>query len=293
MTAAIPPDGRAGAPKNEIDGSAPAGNAPARASPSASAAAAPSGKERRRRRRVRMDVGVYLRGGAGTPESFEDRGRTIDVSRDGILMVTERGGYWQGQIVDIVFPYSESPGTLYVPQPARIVRAGVLPDHRHTLGLELNPSAPSHFAASKSVLQVKVLAVESDAALANALRDMLNEAGYLAVVVDSAAAALDVLRSDTPDVILTEVEGDEISGHDLCAIVKTSERLKHIPVILTTRTAHASDYTVGNQLGAVMCVPKPCTAKTMLSAVRLVAPPPSARSAYSARFDPAGFERAG
>lgn len=279
MTFSIPTGGEIIVPDLEIEGVA------------APVTSGPGGKERRRRRRVRMDVGVHVRGEAGTPEAFDDRGRTFDVSRDGILLVTARAGYWQGQLVDVVFPYTESPGAIYVPQPARIVRLQTLPDRRLALGIELNPGPPSHFARSTSLSQVKVLAVESDGDTAQSLREMLAEDGYFAVVVESPAQALMVLRSDTPDVILTEVEGDEISGYDLCAIVKTSERLKHVPVILTTRTAHASDYAVGNQLGAVMCIPKPCAVKTLVGAVRLVAPPPSARSAYSTRFSTSGSVR--
>jgi hypothetical protein len=199
MTVSIPPDGEIIIPMNEIAKSEIAKSEIAKSEIEGVAPAAvtgPTGKDRRRRRRVRMDVGVFLRGGMGTVEAFEDRGRTIDVSRDGILLVTSRAGYWQGQIVDVAFPYTESPGAIFVPQQARIVRTHILPDHRVTLGLELNPGPPSHFALSNSQSQVTVLAVESDPGTAQSLREMLNEEGYLAVVVDSPAQALGVLRSE-------------------------------------------------------------------------------------------------
>src|SRR3984957_21333977 len=80
----------------------------------------PVGAERRRRRRAKMDVGVHVRGGMGTLAPFEDVGRTIDVSRDGLLLVTsEREAYQLGKILEVTFPFSGSPEAIYMPQKAR------------------------------------------------------------------------------------------------------------------------------------------------------------------------------
>ena len=138
---------------------------------------------------------------------------------------------------------------------------------------------------------VHVLVVDSDAQEGERLKVMLEEDGYLVACVTSAQAAFDVIKTETPDVIVAEVECGEPSGHDLCAIVKKSERHQHIPVILMMRSAAPADYATSHELGAVVCLAKPFKPERMRHVVHLVAPPPSHRSAYSAQFNIASFVR--
>ena len=101
--------------------------------------------------------------------------------------------------------------------------------------------------------------------------------------VKTAKEALDFLRMNVPDVFIAEVECEEISGHDLCAIVKRSERLQRVPVILLTRSAQPADYSASHQMGAVVCMAKPFQPDRLAHVVRLVAPPPTTKSFYGAR----------
>ena len=103
------------------------------------------------------------------------------------------------------------------------------------------------------------------------------------VIVKTAQEALDYLRVNVPDVFIAEVECEEISGHDLCAIVKRSERLQRVPVILLTRAAQPADYSASHQMGAVVCMAKPFQPDRLAHVVRLVAPPPTTKSYYGAR----------
>jgi hypothetical protein len=43
-------------------------------------------------------------------------------------------------------------------------------------------------------------------------------------------------------VAASETEGSDISGHDLCAVVKGTPRPQHIPVILLIKSAKRADY---------------------------------------------------
>ena len=84
-----------------------------------------------------------------------------------------------------------------------------------------------------------------------------------------------------------------MSGHDLCLIIKRNDRLQHVPVILLTKSAQPADYSASHQLGAVVCMAKPFKPERLLHVVRLVAPPPAARSAYgAARYSNDTIERA-
>src|SRR3984957_6053471 len=115
----------------------------------------------------------------------------------------------------------------------------------------------SSAAASAAVKQQAiVLAVESDPRTADIMRNILQSDGYTVIVVPTAQQALEVLRTTVPAVFLAEVEGEDMSGHDLCLIIKRNDRLQRVPVILLTRSAQPADYSASHQLGAVVCMAK-------------------------------------
>ena len=67
----------------------------------------PVGIERRRRKRAKITAQVHMRA-ANTPEPFEEICKSVDVSRDGLLVTSARAGYWKGQRLDVTFPVFHS-----------------------------------------------------------------------------------------------------------------------------------------------------------------------------------------
>ncbi|MGH9746922.1 MAG: response regulator [Candidatus Acidiferrales bacterium] len=259
-----------------------------------------SGIERRRRKRAKISAQVHVRV-ANSPEPFEEVCKSIDVSRDGLLFMSARAGFWKGQQLEVTFPYSNAATALNTPQVAEVVRVETATGSQHGVavqfsaakadarsekkGVQADPFAPPA-SATKAPATAKqqsvVLAVEPDQRTADIMRNLLQNDGYTVVIVPTAQAALDVLRTTVPAVFLAEVEGEDMTGHDLCLIIKRNDRLQHVPVILLTRSAQPADYSASHQLGAVVCMAKPFKPERLLHVVRLVAPPPSQKSAYGA-----------
>jgi CheY-like chemotaxis protein len=253
-----------------------------------------SAADRRNRFRAKIVGKVHIRGSVGTLDAFEDLGKSIDVTRDGILLSTSRGGYWVGQFLDVTFPYWTAPTAINAARKAKVVRNLLLPDFRYAVALHFEQPGKDETAihlASPFANQVRVLGVESDPAMAGALRNLLEHDGYHVVLVSTAQQALDILQNDTPDVILAEAEGGPVSGRELCTVVKKNLRLQHIPVILLTNSALPSDYSASHRAGAMVCIRKPCDPERLQRAVHLLAPPPGHRSVYSARFNMSAFVR--
>jgi CheY-like chemotaxis protein len=267
--------------------------------------------ERRRRKRAKISAQVHVRA-VDSPEPFEEVCKSIDVSRDGLLFNATRGGYWKGQLLDVTFPYSNAAAALNTAQRAEVVRVSEQEGGNYGVAV--------HFAASKAVqasgnknaeksdpfaagdsnsstpaAQKKqpsvVLAVESDPRCADMMRNILQQDGYTVIVVPTAQEALEVLRTTVPACFLAEVEGKDMSGHDLCLIIKRNDRLQHVPVILLTRAAQPADYAASHQLGAVVCMAKPFKPERLLHVVRLVAPPPQNKSAYGSSRSATNVER--
>jgi len=259
-----------------------------------SAAAAPGFVERRRRRRAKISAQLYIRS-VNTHETFDEVCMTVDVSRDGLLFVASRRGYWKGQVLEVTFPFSAEAGAINQAQPAEVVRVTETAGGKLAVAVQFEAalqakdaekggalSVGAGAAPSQAKLQQMVLAVESDARTAEIMRNLLQQDGYNVMLVPTAQEALDILRTAVPAVFIAEVEAQDMSGHDLCLIIKRNERLQRVPVILLTRAAQPADYTASHQLGAVVCMAKPFQPERLLHVVRLVAPPPSMKTVYGA-----------
>src|SRR5271156_2548211 len=256
--------------------------------------------ERRRRRRAKISAQVHVKA-VNSPEPFEEVCMSIDVSRDGLLFTAKHAGYWKGQQVDVTFPYSTAAAALNTAQTADIVRVTEQPggkfsvavqfaaaksearsDRKGATGPAMDAGVSGNGTPAMEKAQSVVLAVEPDTRTAEIMRNMLMQDGYTVIIVPSAKEALEVLRTTVPAVFIAEVEATDMSGHDLCLIIKRNERLALVPVILLTRSAQPADYSASHQLGAVVCMAKPFQPERLQHVVRLVAPPPTMKSVYGA-----------
>jgi CheY-like chemotaxis protein len=250
--------------------------------------------ERRRRRRAKISAQLHVRTINGN-DTFEEVCMTADVSRDGLLFMANRRGYWKGQTLRVTFPFSTDAGAINQAQPAQVVRVNEMAGGKSAVAVQFQAAAvqakdahkTGDFSVGSGVAhmysnQAMVLAVESDTRTAENMRTLLQQDGYTVVTVPTAQEALDILRTSVPAVFIAEVEAQDMSGHDLCLIIKRNERLQRVPVILLTRSAQPADYTASHQLGAVVCMAKPFQPDRLLHVVRLVAPPPAMRSVYGA-----------
>ena len=254
--------------------------------------------DRRRRARVKVSAQVRIRVTDSKAEPFTEIATSVDVSRDGILFATARRDFWKGMSLGVTFPFSTAPNALNAEEPAEVVRTLELPDNKLGVAIQFRrihrraaaatavsgpgakekstvhgassaeKGAPIHSAASRPV----VLVVESDESSQEQLKNLLTPEGYDVFVVSTGKAALDILRTTIPICFIAEVEAGDTSGYDLCLLIKNSERLARVPVVLVTSNAQPADYAASHNFGAVVCMAKPFKAERMLQVVRLVAP---------------------
>ncbi|HXP71981.1 MAG TPA: response regulator [Candidatus Dormibacteraeota bacterium] len=266
--------------------------------------------DRRRRRRALISAPVRVRGINVTDAVVDEISTTIDVSRAGILFLSTSPNYARGMEVAVIFPYSTAPAALHAEQPGRIVRAFATSDGRYAVAVALGegvgedivdscgrkladsspaprmplapPAAPlasygSLFSLSREPNSKRplVLVVDADEMVRATLKAYLGSEGYDVMAVSNSPDAREVMNMFTPALVIAEVEGDGLPGYDLCAHVKQSPRLKHVPVVLTTSSGYPSDYSNAHALGAVVCMTKPYKQERLGHVVRLLAPPPA------------------
>jgi CheY-like chemotaxis protein len=243
--------------------------------------------ERRQHKRVKLAVPARIC--VGEEEStvlFQEIATTIDVSRQGLLLSAVRREHIVGERLQVTCPYWDTPTAINIPRQARVVRSVLMASSNFALAIEYLPISQGKDLAGNSIGRLgdraQFLGVQLAPQTSRYLREMLEKDGYSVNLVPGTQEALKFLQYNNPDVMVAEAEGDGISGNDLCAIVKTSTRLRHVPVILLTRLALPSSYAISRELGAIMCIPLPCDPERLRRAIHMVTPPQARWSTYSA-----------
>jgi class 3 adenylate cyclase len=113
-----------------------------------------------------------------------------------------------------------------------------------------------------------ILAVDDDETNLLALRRPLTKEGYALITASSGPEALEILGKTDVDVILMDWMMPEMTGLDVCRILKKDPRLKLIPLILVTAKAGSMDIIEGLDAGANDYITKPVDRMELLARVR-------------------------
>lgn len=115
----------------------------------------------------------------------------------------------------------------------------------------------------------KILVVDDEETICEALRFNLEEAGYEVDVAYSAEEAL-TMSLEEYSLILLDIMMGEISGIQLASILKKREATARIPIIFCTAKDNDEDMIRGLDLGADDYVAKPYSIQTLMARIRAV-----------------------
>jgi len=94
------------------------------------------------------------------------------------------------------------------------------------------------------------------------------QASHIVDVAKNGAEALELLKQNRPDLVLTDVMMPEVSGLDLTRTIKRDPSLRHIPVILLTARGENEAALEGYEAGADEFVSKPFHTKVLQARIR-------------------------
>jgi len=103
----------------------------------------------------------------------------------------------------------------------------------------------------------KVLIIEDDKHISNAIRDALHDDGYITTQVFDGANAIQSITFENPDIILLDIMLPNMSGIEIIKELKTINSVKNIPIIFVTAKSDIIDQVIGYELGAIDYVVKP------------------------------------
>ena len=96
---------------------------------------------------------------------------------------------------------------------------------------------------------------------------LLTEHGYNVVRARNGREALDLLRQNLPDILISDVVMPEMNGYDLCRAVKSDPVTARLPVILVTGLSSPQDVFKGLNAGADNFVTKPYDESNLVSRI--------------------------
>ena len=115
---------------------------------------------------------------------------------------------------------------------------------------------------------MKALVVDDLDYSVRTLKAIFQSAGHEVAVAQDGQAALDLVRTERPDFIVTDILMPRVDGFQLCRAIKTDEALAHIPVIFYTGDyVDPADREFGVSLGAAAYLTKPMEPQELLDAV--------------------------
>jgi len=114
-------------------------------------------------------------------------------------------------------------------------------------------------------MQHKILVVDDESDVNDMLVLNLRAAGFQVIAVTDGASALAKARSDLPSLIILDLMLPEMSGLEVCKVLKSEAGTRHIPVIMLTSKAEEVDKIVGLELGADDYVTKPFSPRELLA----------------------------
>lgn len=116
---------------------------------------------------------------------------------------------------------------------------------------------------------VSVLVVEGNHAARERVSQALGD-GYALRFTGSASEALDAVRQETPDLVVSEVDLPEGDGLNLCEQVRNLPGASQVPIMLLTSRASITDKVAGFQAGADDYVVKPLDLRLFQARIRLL-----------------------
>lgn len=114
----------------------------------------------------------------------------------------------------------------------------------------------------------KILVIEDEAELANAIKTRLSLSGYEVTTANDGAQGLDKIKSERPDLVILDLMLPKMDGHKICGLVKRDTRYSKIGIIILTAKAQEEDMRQAKELGADAYITKPFESRILLAKIK-------------------------
>ena len=118
-----------------------------------------------------------------------------------------------------------------------------------------------------AVATARILIVEDEPTLADAMRYGLEREGFRCSVANDGSIALSRYETDKPDLVLLDLMLPGVPGEDVCRAIRKSSST---PIIIVSAKTSEVDRVLGLELGADDYITKPFSSRELIARVRTV-----------------------
>src|SRR3954463_9840864 len=98
----------------------------------------------------------------------------------------------------------------------------------------------------------------------------LKKAGFQVTTAIHGKDALEKVQISPPDLVLSETRMTELDGFELCKVLKSDERFRHIPFVFLTNQKSVEFKVRGLELGGDDYLTKPIYIKEIVTRVKMI-----------------------
>lgn len=117
---------------------------------------------------------------------------------------------------------------------------------------------------------MKVVIVEDEKDLAELLAFNLQKEGWQAIIALDGKSGLDLIKAELPDLVILDLMLPELSGIEVCRLLRKQEQTATIPVIMVTAKGEEIDRVVGFEVGADDYLVKPFSTRELLLRIKAI-----------------------
>ena len=111
----------------------------------------------------------------------------------------------------------------------------------------------------------RILHIEDNPSNRKAVQHILRMTDYDLIEAQDGQQGLDTLETETPDLIMLDMQLPKVSGYEVAKRIKANDRLRDIPVIAVTAYALSGDEEEMIQIGCDDYVSKPYRPKALIA----------------------------
>src|SRR5216117_2758631 len=114
----------------------------------------------------------------------------------------------------------------------------------------------------------KILIVDDVQTQQEMMRATVADLGHTCVFANDGEQALNMAKSEKPNLVLLDVVMPRVDGFQVCRRIKKDPETAHIPIILVSSKSEESDKFWGIKQGASDYIAKPFQPETLTAAVK-------------------------
>lgn len=114
----------------------------------------------------------------------------------------------------------------------------------------------------------KILIVEDEADVRNAVAYRLKAAGYSVITANDGQEGLETARREHPDLVVLDLMLPRMNGYQVCMALKYDEKYKNIPVIIFTAWKEEDNRKLAEDVRADAFISKPFEPEELMSKIR-------------------------